>query len=173
MQQSRRNVTVVKLCHIYFFVALLVLLEVQEGGVDHDVGPLPYGGQKGALPSDSFLHGEAAPQGVTASGLLKSTDQGFVGRIQKDDPNPRHHASDVVDDLQKIIRPLDVPDIYRRRDPRLAGGVVSRQQIEELRQQTGGDIVYSKKAKVLEDLEGRRLAGTGHARHDHEILKSD
>ena len=149
MQQSRRNVTVVKLCHIYFFVNIYSKLdgrrertrntELRPGVFLWVVGfrgpPARSGrsfGKGGDYPGKSGGNRSFAPQQLPGRGMARLIQPGW-GKVLDETPAVHHHDAvaaalqypDVVGD-QQDGDPIPAVDLHQKLQNLIPGGRVQR-----------------------------------------------
>jgi hypothetical protein len=142
-------------------------VDVDVGGVDHEVGVRAEVGEDGTLAPEALDEAAAPLQRVrSASGLLAAY-QHVVGRVQEQ--QRRTPAQGVVGEvgLQRLEERAGA-DVDDDRD-RLVVAATLVDQLDDLAQQRRRQVVDDVVAEVLELLGGRAAAGAGHPGDDHDL----
>ena len=149
--------------------ALAQLAQRQVRRVDDDVGLGADGIQEAPLLDDRGGDAALVGQRVAVAGLGEAPDEHLVTRFEEEDLRPDAAPLERAAHRPEGDRGIPRPDVEDDRDLVEPLAIV-RDELREIGQELARQIVDDGVAEILEQLRGRRLAATGQAGDDRDVL---
>jgi hypothetical protein len=146
------------------------LVDVEVGGVDHEVGVAPQPGEHLALALQAVEQPAVALERARAPGCLLAADEHLVARLEED--QRRVAAGRAVREVlrQRVEEGARAHVDHERHG--LSRPLAGVDEADDVLEQAGRQVVDHEVAEILQLLGRRAAAGPGHPGHDDQLAGS-